>query len=115
MGRVGGPQLLSLAPPCLQGGKGVALHELLHAVGFGHEHSRPDRDAFISIAWSHVLPGEPPPRWVPPTLGCWGASPPAPPLSDPPPFTGFEGNFMKSRSANTLVGYDYSSVLHYGR
>uniref|UniRef100_A0A8B9R0Y3 Metalloendopeptidase n=1 Tax=Anas platyrhynchos TaxID=8839 RepID=A0A8B9R0Y3_ANAPL len=84
VGRVGGPQLLSLAPPCLQGGKGVALHELLHAVGFGHEHSRPDRDAFISIAWSHVLPG-------------------------------FEGNFMKSRSANTLVGYDYSSVLHYGR
>lgn len=84
VGRAGGPQLLSLAPPCLQGGKGVALHELLHAVGFGHEHSRPDRDAFISIAWSHVLPG-------------------------------FEGNFVKSRSANTLVGYDYSSVLHYGR
>lgn len=69
-----------MAPPCLQGGKGVALHELLHAVGFGHEHSRPDRDAFISIAWSHVLPGEPPPTlgaphpWV---LGGVTASPPS--------------------------------------
>ncbi|XP_062452633.1 astacin-like metalloendopeptidase [Rhea pennata] len=28
---------------------------------------------------------------------------------------GFEGNFMKSRTSNMLVGYDYSSVLHYSR
>uniref|UniRef100_A0A8C6ZGV1 Metalloendopeptidase n=1 Tax=Nothoprocta perdicaria TaxID=30464 RepID=A0A8C6ZGV1_NOTPE len=28
---------------------------------------------------------------------------------------GFEGNFMKSRTPNMLVGYDYSSVLHYSR
>ncbi|KAM8794603.1 astacin-like metalloendopeptidase [Eudromia elegans] len=28
---------------------------------------------------------------------------------------GFEGNFLKSRTPNMLVGYDYSSVLHYSR
>ncbi|XP_068776895.1 astacin-like metalloendopeptidase isoform X2 [Struthio camelus] len=84
VGRAGGMQPLSLAPACLQRGKGVALHELMHVAGFWHEHSRADRDDYISISWDHILPG-------------------------------FEGNFMKSRTPNMLVGYDYSSVLHYSR
>ncbi|XP_064353898.1 astacin-like metalloendopeptidase [Dromaius novaehollandiae] len=84
VGRAGGMQPLSLAPACLRGGKGVALHELMHVAGFWHEHSRADRDDYISISWDNILPG-------------------------------FEGNFMKSRTPNMLVGYDYSSVLHYSR
>ncbi|XP_025941054.1 astacin-like metalloendopeptidase [Apteryx rowi] len=84
VGRAGGMQPLSLAPACLRRGKGVALHELMHVAGFWHEHSRADRDDYISISWDHILPG-------------------------------FEGNFMKSRTPNMLVGYDYSSVLHYSR
>ncbi|KAM7077992.1 astacin-like metalloendopeptidase [Molossus nigricans] len=84
VGRSGGMQVVSLAPACLQRGPGIVLHELMHVLGFWHEHSRADRDRYIRVNWNEVLPG-------------------------------FEINFIKSRSNNMLVPYDYSSVMHYGR
>ncbi|XP_061448938.1 astacin-like metalloendopeptidase isoform X2 [Rhineura floridana] len=57
VGRIGGMQVVSLAPACLNRGKGVALHELMHVVGFWHEHSRADRDKYISISWNEILTG----------------------------------------------------------
>ncbi|XP_040602181.1 astacin-like metalloendopeptidase [Mesocricetus auratus] len=84
VGRSGGMQVVSLALTCLQKGRGIVLHELMHVLGFWHEHSRADRDRYIRINWNEILPG-------------------------------FEINFIKSRSSNMLVPYDYSSVMHYGR
>ncbi|XP_014381377.1 uncharacterized protein LOC102371087 isoform X2 [Alligator sinensis] len=55
VGRAGGMQVVSLDPACLQRGKGVALHELMHVVGFWHEHSRADRDKYIKISWNDIL------------------------------------------------------------
>ena len=34
------------------------VHELVHTLGFVHEHTRPDRDNFISINFDNIEPGE---------------------------------------------------------
>uniref|UniRef100_A0A1I7ZAS5 Metalloendopeptidase n=1 Tax=Steinernema glaseri TaxID=37863 RepID=A0A1I7ZAS5_9BILA len=52
VGRAGGRQELSLDDGCLQ--YGTAIHELMHAVGFYHEHERWDRDQYITILWNNI-------------------------------------------------------------
>jgi len=47
---------VSLSPPCWN--KGTVLHETLHALGFWHEHSRPDRDNYVTIVTENVIPGK---------------------------------------------------------
>ncbi|CAH2325731.1 astacin-like metalloendopeptidase [Pelobates cultripes] len=55
LGRIGGVQDLSLQTVgCLT--HGVTQHELNHAVGFEHEHSRGDRDSYIVVMWDNILP-----------------------------------------------------------
>ncbi|GAB6031258.1 hypothetical protein CHUAL_009061 [Chamberlinius hualienensis] len=53
VGRRGSMQTLSLEiPGCLT--KGIAIHELMHAVGIWHEHSRSDRDEYIEINLDNI-------------------------------------------------------------
>uniref|UniRef100_A0A3Q4BZ91 Metalloendopeptidase n=1 Tax=Mola mola TaxID=94237 RepID=A0A3Q4BZ91_MOLML len=53
IGRDGGQQVVSLSVHgCLD--HGVIQHELLHALGFHHEHTRSDRDQFVRINWENV-------------------------------------------------------------
>ncbi|KAG6455326.1 hypothetical protein O3G_MSEX009148 [Manduca sexta] len=57
VGRIGGRQEVNLqAPGCLTK-KGTVLHELLHAVGFMHEQSRPERDDFVYVRYQNIKPG----------------------------------------------------------
>ncbi len=48
-------QLVELGSKCLKC-KGTIQHELMHVLGFFHEHNRADRDKFVKILWKNVKP-----------------------------------------------------------
>ncbi|KAI1712845.1 astacin (Peptidase family m12A) domain-containing protein [Ditylenchus destructor] len=45
-------QEVSLGPECWR--KGIILHEIMHVLGFFHEHSRHDRDEFIQLNFANI-------------------------------------------------------------
>ncbi|KAK0418398.1 hypothetical protein QR680_013537 [Steinernema hermaphroditum] len=49
---LGEAQFVSLAPECIR--LGVIAHEVAHALGFWHEQSRPDRDAWVQVRWENI-------------------------------------------------------------
>jgi hypothetical protein len=52
IGRQSGRQELSLGQGCIW--DFTIQHEFLHALGFYHEQSRPDRDQFIRVNWNYI-------------------------------------------------------------
>lgn len=85
VGRLGGRQEVNLQAPGCVSKKGTILHELLHAVGFMHEQSRPERDQFVDIKYSNIKPGSE---------------------------NNFK-KAEESRTNGFGVKYDYNSVMHY--
>lgn len=53
IGRQGGVQVLYLHANCTSG---QVQHELLHALGMGHEHARCDRDSYVQIVTANIKP-----------------------------------------------------------
>lgn len=53
VGRVGGHQPIYLDDRCSER---EIVHEIMHALGFIHEHSRPDRDNYITVRWNNIEP-----------------------------------------------------------
>lgn len=83
IGRKGGKQPVTIGPNC--GEVGNAIHELGHVIGFAHEHSRPDRDDYITVLWDNV-----------------------------DQYFRANFCKLKASDVNSLgVGYDYDSVMHY--
>ncbi|CAH1257393.1 MEP1B [Branchiostoma lanceolatum] len=81
VGVQGGAQEVSLGDGCL--GKATIMHELMHAAGFWHEHSRPDRDDWVYIHLENVPQAQ------------WHA---------------FDKH---SESRTLGLPYDYGSIVHY--
>ncbi|KAM9354938.1 zinc metalloproteinase nas-14 [Pholidichthys leucotaenia] len=50
----GGHQSLYIAESC---GVGNICHEIGHALGLRHEHTRTDRDQHVTVNWANIMPG----------------------------------------------------------
>lgn len=55
LGMIGGKQTINLGDDCLS--RRTIHHELLHALGFWHEQSRPDRDLHVKVLEENVKTG----------------------------------------------------------
>ena len=64
---------------------GVVIHEIFHAAGMWHEHSRCDRDRFITVNYQNMTSGTQ---------------------------INFD---RKCTNATDVGSYDYQSIMHYGR
>ncbi|CAH2093761.1 unnamed protein product [Euphydryas editha] len=85
VGRLGGRQEVNLQSPGCLSKKGTVLHELLHAIGFMHEQSRPERDDFVKVKYENIKSGSE---------------------------NNFRKEDTK-RSNDFGISYDYNSVMHY--
>ncbi|XP_069461262.1 meprin A subunit alpha-like [Ambystoma mexicanum] len=77
-------QSLSIGEGCDY--KAIVEHELLHALGFYHEHSRTDRDDYVHIWWDEIIEG-------------YAYA-----------FDRYDDDFITDLN----TPYDYDSVMHYG-
>lgn len=89
VGRQGGRQELHLELFDVETGcfrLSTVVHEFMHAIGFYHMQSAPERDEYVEIIWDNIEDG----------------------LAHN--FNKYEDNYVN----NFGVEYDYSSVMHYG-
>jgi hypothetical protein len=83
MGMIGQAQQLSLqSDGCIN--KGIVMHELLHALGFFHEHTRADRDQYVNVFYENIDPAY-----------------------------AFDYDIVEN-AIQFGIPYDYESIMHYG-
>jgi len=106
LGRLGTVQQLNLeAPGCIT--RGIAMHEMLHSIGFYHEQSREDRDDYVTVNWDNIKLG----KFILLTI-CKNSF-----ISTTLRLTvETEFNFIKATVTLTYnQTYDYGSLMHYSK
>jgi hypothetical protein len=83
VGRAGRRQAISLGRGC--GRKATAIHEMMHALGFFHEQSRPDRDDYVKVQYDNIARDN------------WSQ------------FRKYSVRMVDTQN----IAYDYGSVMHY--
>ncbi len=53
IGRIGGAQPIMVAKKCR---RQELIHEIMHALGFVHEHARRDRNKYLEVLWNNIKP-----------------------------------------------------------
>nr|XP_019543543.2 high choriolytic enzyme 1-like [Aedes albopictus] len=86
VGRGRGKTRVHLQPGCANA-LTTPIHELMHALGFHHEHNRLDRDDYIEIIYDHMIP-------------------------DPSVYFNFQ-LVEETETTNFNVPYDIGSIMHY--
>ncbi len=81
VGKIGGEQAIWVGTTCTAGS---VIHEIGHALGLFHEHTRSDRDSHINVMWDNIIDGK-----------------------------DFNFDVIES-GAEDLLDYDYGSIMHYG-
>ncbi len=81
VGRIGQQQAVWVSDNCTTGS---IIHEIGHAIGLFHEHTRPDRDDFITVNWDNIVEGK-----------------------------SFNFDVLNAGIVQ-LGPYDYGSIMHYG-
>ena len=86
--------MLPLFSNCFKNGMMTPVHEILHTLGFVHEHTRPDRDSFVDVNTDNILPGK---------VGNFKKR-----------LQGYSDYFEEGSVNSQNSPYDVLSVLHYG-
>lgn len=56
VGRIRGKQLLNLQSKGCLYDVGTPVHELMHALGFYHQHSHSNRDSYVTVNYANIQP-----------------------------------------------------------
>ena len=87
VGMIGGGQTINMVS---WNERFVICHEIIHALGYQHEQSRPDRNTFVTINYANIN-----------QTGCNGGG-------------SCNYNFDIVAGSSTVGTYDFGSIMHYG-
>lgn len=89
VGMAGGVQVINLVS---FNTKYIIVHEIMHALGFRHEQSRPNRNNFVTVNFANIA------------NACGAAQ-----------NQSCANNFQIAAGATTVGAYDFLSIMHYGQ